>query len=82
MAVKPASKVLRTRVFDIAEERGIKLTWLASQYGISPERLSRIRSGEQPISRKFIEKSCEIFALPLSALFFVEDVRDITVVAS
>lgn len=78
MPMRPSTKMLKTRVFEIAEERGITLTWLAKRYGITLYSLSRIKSGENPISRKFIEKSCEIFDMPLSALFFVEDVNYIT----
>lgn len=81
MPIEPRTKVLRTRVFEVAEQRGLRQDWLAARYGISPATLSRIKAGDQPISRKFIEKSCEIFELPLSALFFVEDVRRLTALA-
>ncbi len=75
MAIQAASKAIRTRVFDICEERGIKMGWLARRLGITGKSLSRIKGGEAPISRKFIEKSCEIFGMQLQDLFFVEDVN-------
>ncbi|RJQ43352.1 MAG: XRE family transcriptional regulator [Gaiellales bacterium] len=76
MPVRSSSRSIKTKVFEIAEARGIKQSWLAKQYGMTQETLSRIKRGEVRISRRFMEKSCEIFDMPLSALFFVVDVRD------
>lgn len=79
MAITATSTTLKTRVFEIADKKGLKLTWLAKRYGLRLEHLLRIRDGQQPISRKFVEKSCELFPeYTLSDLFFIENVSNIT----
>lgn len=63
--------MLRTRFFQIADERGIRYNWLASQLGYTPEYLSRIKHGFFPITDEFQRRACAIFAdVSPDALFF------------
>lgn len=65
--------MLRTRLFEIADERGIRYTWLAKQLGYTPEYLSRIKHGTYPITEEFRRRVCALFAnLDPDTLFFVE----------
>lgn len=69
---------IRTRFFEIADERGIRYTWLAKQLGYTPEYLSRIKHGTFPITAEFQRRACELFSdVPANDLFFADSVGDI-----
>lgn len=83
MAIANTTKTIKTRVFEVAESRGLRWDWLARQYGLTPSALSRIKNGHNPISRKFMEKSLELFPeKSLADLFYAEDVSELTELVS
>ena len=54
--------VFRTRVFDLAPEYGYRTnTDLALAMGIDQSLVSRIRSGERPVTRAFIAGALRAF---------------------
>lgn len=52
----------KTRLFDVAQARGISQRELAALTGIPESTLSRVRSGERPVSLQFIDRVMD--ALP------------------
>lgn len=66
--------MLRTRLFAIADERGIRYKWLAQQMGYTQEYLSRVKHGRGPITEEFRRRACLVFSdVPETTLFFVAD---------
>ena len=45
-------------LFDYLQQRGIRQTWLAARLGITPQRLSQIKSGILPTPEGFVEIAC------------------------
>lgn len=65
----------RTRVFEIADKRGIRYNWIAQQMGYTPEYLSRIKGGTYPITEEFRRRACDLFSdVDPGLLFFDDDV--------
>ena len=67
--------MIRTRVFDVLEERGQKQRWLLSAlhsrgYQISESYLSQVKSGAKQPSRLFIDAVCEVLGKPENELFY------------
>lgn len=61
----------KTRLFEIADERGIRYKWIAAQLGYTPEYLSRIKHGDEPVTAEFERRACGLFAdVPAEFLFF------------
>lgn len=61
----------RTRLFDIADERGIRYNWIAAQLGYSREYLSRIKHGDEPVTDEFQRRASVLFSdVPVEVLFF------------
>ena len=70
MVVETTPHEIRTRVFDVLAERGIRQDWFARQIGVSQTYLSRIKLGRTPISRRFMQDAVRVLGLPLEDLFF------------
>ncbi|MEX0750554.1 MAG: hypothetical protein WD359_07060, partial [Dehalococcoidia bacterium] len=69
--------MIRTRVFEVLEERGQKQRWLLSElkrrgYRVSEGYLSQLKAGTKQPGRQFIEAVCEIFGMPEHRLFYDE----------
>jgi len=69
--------MLRTRVFEVLEERGQKQRWLLAElerrgYRVSEAYLSQIKAGTKQPGRQFIEAVCQIFGMPEHRLFYEE----------
>lgn len=61
----------RTRLFEIADERGIRYAWIATQLGYSREYLSRIKHGDEPVTDEFQRRASLLFSdVPTETLFF------------
>jgi len=72
--------MIRTRVFDLLEERGQKQRWLLAKfksrgYRVSESYLSQIKAGIKEPSLHFIRMVCEVLEMPESKLFYVEQER-------
>jgi len=70
--------MIRTRVFEVLEERGQKQRWLIEKfksrgYGVSESYLSQIKSGAKEPSTHFIHTVCEVLGMPESRLFYDEE---------
>ncbi len=64
---------LKTRVFDIAEERGISASELARKMGLHRSVISRVKAGGREINRAFIAGAQRAFPhLSLGEMFYVE----------
>ena len=69
--------MLRTRVFDLMEQRGQKQRWLLAEldrrgYRVSEGYLSQVKAGTKQPSRQFIEAVCAVFGMSEHALFYEE----------
>jgi len=67
--------MIRTRVFEILEERGQKQRWLLTEmirrgYRISEGYLSQIKTGAKQPSAEFMDAACAVFGLPEHELFY------------
>jgi hypothetical protein len=63
--------IIRTKVFDIADERYENLTKLAKAMGISVSQIYRVREGKRGINEKFIIGAKMAFPdLRLDELFY------------
>lgn len=66
--------MLKTRFFEVADERGIRYSWIARQMGYTKEYLSRVKHGVMPITEEFQRRACALFTdVPSEALFFEAD---------
>lgn len=66
--------MLRTRLFEIADQRGIRYAWMADQLGYTREYLSRIKHGVAPITDEFQRRACALFPdVQPGTLFFDDD---------
>lgn len=70
--------MIRTRVFEVLEERGQKQRWLLSElhargYAISESYLSQVKSGTKRPSQLFIDAVCDILGKPESELFYSQE---------
>lgn len=69
--------MLKTRVFEVLEERGQKQRWLLGElerrgYRVSEGYLSQIKSGVKQPNRQFIDAVCSVFGMAEQKLFYVE----------
>ncbi len=69
--------MLRTRVFEVIEERGQKQRWLLAElerrgYHISEGYLSQIKAGVKQPGRQFIEAVCKVLGMSEHQLFYTE----------
>jgi len=69
--------MIRTRVFDVIEERGQKQRWLLAElerrgYHISEGYLSQIKAGVKQPGRQFIDVVCQVLGMPERQLFYTE----------
>jgi myo-inositol-1-phosphate synthase len=69
---------VRTRVFDVLEQRGQKQRWLLAEmerrgYRVSEGYLSQIKAGTKQPGRQFIDAACEILGMPERELFYQDD---------
>lgn len=63
----------KTRLFQIADARGIRYKWIAGQLGYTPEYLSRIKHGDEPVTDEFQRRVCVLFPdVAPEELFFVD----------
>ena len=69
VTVEPA-QYSRTRIREVAEARGIRLPWLASQMGYSRAYLHLVLAGRRRITPRFVRAACTALALPASVLFY------------
>ena len=72
--------MLKTRVFEVLEERGQKQRWLLAElerrgYRVSEGYLSQIKSGAKHPNRQFIDAVCSVFGMAEQKLFYVEGGR-------
>ena len=70
--------MMRTRVFEVLEERGQKQRWLLSElrrrgYRVSEGYLSQLKAGTKQPGRQFIEAVCAIFGMPEHRLFYDDE---------
>ncbi len=70
--------MIRTRVFEVLEERGQKQRWLlselrASGYHVSESYLSQVKSGSKQASQEFIDAVCRVMGKPATELFYVPE---------
>lgn len=69
--------MVRTRLFEIVDERGIRYRWLAAKMGYTPEYISRVKTGTAPITEEFQRRACALFSdVPADILFFADAVDD------
>ncbi len=69
--------MIRTRAFDVIEERGQKQRWLLAElerhgYRISEGYLSQIKAGVKQPGRQFIETVCKVLGMSEHQLFYTE----------
>jgi len=69
--------MIRTRVFEVLEERGQKQRWLLAElerrgYRVSEGYLSQVKAGTKQPGRRFIEAVCALFGMPEHRLFYEE----------
>src|SRR3990172_11440845 len=69
--------MLRTRVFEVIEERGQKQRWLLAElerrgYHISEGYLSQIKAGVKQPGRQFIDAVCKVLGMSEHQLFYTE----------
>jgi len=69
--------MLRTRVFEVIEERGQKQRWLLAElnrlgYHISEGYLSQIKAGVKQPGRQFIDAACKVLGMSEHQLFYSE----------
>ncbi len=67
--------MIRTKVFDVLEDRGQKQRWLLNElqrrgYRFSESYLSQIKSGTKQPGRRFIEAVCDVLGMPEHSLFY------------
>lgn len=58
-----------TRIFDVLEEQGRKLDWLAIKTGFSASYICKMRERAR-YTEEFAEAASEALGLPVSLLFF------------
>jgi len=68
---------MRTRLFDVLDQRGQKQRWLLGEleragYRISEGYLSQIKAGLKQPNRQFIDAVCAVMRMPERELFFEE----------
>lgn len=49
---------------DWIEQRGVKHNWIAQQLGYSPQYLSRVLNGTNPLTPEFRQRCATILAVP------------------
>jgi myo-inositol-1-phosphate synthase len=69
--------MLKTRLFDVLDQRGQKQRWLLNElarrgYDLSESYLSQIKAGLKSPSQRFMSLASEIVGLPQSQLFYEE----------
>ncbi len=69
--------MLRTRVFEVLEERGQKQRWLLAEldrrgYRVSEGYLSQIKAGTKQPGRQFVAAVCDVMGMSEQQLFFTE----------
>jgi myo-inositol-1-phosphate synthase len=74
--------MIRTRVFEVLEERGQKQRWLLAKlrargYRVSESYLSQIKSGAKEASRHFIDAVCDVLGAPENQLFYSNERKQI-----
>jgi myo-inositol-1-phosphate synthase len=74
--------MIRTRVFEVMEERGQKQRWLLAKlrsrgYHVSESYLSQIKSGAKEPTPEFIEAVCAVLETPETELFYGEERKQI-----
>src|SRR3972149_3837732 len=70
-------KMIKTRVFEVLEERGQKQRWLLAElerqgYRVSEGYLSQIKAGTKQPGRQFIDAVCKVLGVPEHQLFYTE----------
>ena len=70
--------MLKTRLFDVLDQRGQKQRWLLTElarrgYELSESYLSQIKAGTKTPSQRFMALSSEIVGLPITDLFYDDD---------
>jgi myo-inositol-1-phosphate synthase len=70
--------MLKTRLFDVLDQRGQKQRWLLTEmarrgYELSESYLSQIKAGSKAPSQRFMSLASEIVALPQSQLFYDDE---------
>jgi myo-inositol-1-phosphate synthase len=73
--------MIRTRVFEVLDQRGQKQRWLLAElerrgYSVSEGYLSQIKSGTKQPNRQFIDAVCDAMGLPERELFYSEGGND------
>src|SRR5438105_928690 len=69
--------MMKTRAFEVLEQRGQKQRWLLAElerrgYRVSEGYLSQIKAGTKQPGRRFIDAVCEAMGMPEYALFYSE----------
>src|SRR5437868_5687711 len=69
--------MIKTRAFEVLEQRGQKQRWLLAEldrrgYRVSEGYLSQIKAGTKQPGRRFIDAVCEAMGMPEYALFYSE----------
>src|SRR5256885_1986534 len=69
--------MIKTRVFEVLEQRGQKQRWLLAElerrgYRVSEGYLSQIKAGTKQPGRRFIDAVCEAMGMPEYVLFYSE----------
>src|SRR5438477_8812365 len=72
--------MMKTRAFEVLEQRGQKQRWLLAElerrgYRVSEGYLSQIKAGTKQPGRRFIDAVCEAMGMPEYALFYSEGGR-------
>lgn len=72
-----AKRGLRTRVFDIAEAREMRLSELAEAMGLALSLVYRVKNGERGIGEPFMVGAKRAFpGLSFGELFYVEEAEE------
>lgn len=64
--------MIKNRLKEILEERGIKQTWLAEQVGISYKTLSNIINGRYNTSLDVALKIADVLNVKVDDIFYLE----------
>jgi myo-inositol-1-phosphate synthase len=69
--------LVKTRVFEVLEQRGQKQRWLLTElerhgYRVSEGYLSQIKAGTKQPGRQFIDAACAVFGMSEGRLFYSE----------
>lgn len=58
----------RARLVALLDEQGRKRTWLAARMGTSPQFVTNVLNGHQPMTASFLERACAALGITVADL--------------